>query len=106
MTDLFLQEKYLEVLRAVFRQVCPAATIVAFGSRVKGEAHNGSDLDLAVLSWGGQKECLTGLKNALEDSTLPFLTDIVDFAKVPPAFQQEINKKNVIVYTPENPEER
>lgn len=104
MTDLFLQEKHLEILRTIFRQVCPAATIAAFGSRIKSEAHEGSDLDLAVLNWGGHNDCPAKLKNALEESSLPFLIDIVDFNKVPPAFQQEISKKNVIIYPPETPE--
>lgn len=97
-TDLFLEDKHLKTLINIFEQVCPHATICAFGSRVKNQAHDGSDLDLSVLDWGGQNENLTSLKTALKDSDLPFMVDVSDFKKLPETFQEEILKKNIIIY--------
>lgn len=98
MTDLFLEDKHLKTLLNIFEQVCPHATICAFGSRIKNQAHEGSDLDLSVLDWGGQHENLASLKTALNESDLPFMVDVSDFRKLPKTFQAEIQKKNIIIY--------
>ncbi len=98
MTDLFLKNRHLKILINIFEQICPHATICAFGSRIKNQAHDGSDLDLAVLDWGGQNENLASLKTAINESDLPFMVDVSDFEKLPEAFQREIQKENIVIY--------
>ena len=47
MTDrLDLPRRYREKLEALLRQHVPGVEVWAYGSRVTGESHEGSDLDL------------------------------------------------------------
>ena len=48
MDNLFIKEKHLKNLLLIFENYCPKAEIWAYGSRVDGRAHEGSDLDLCV----------------------------------------------------------
>ena len=64
----------------------------AYDSRVNGNAHEGSDLDLAVIN------PLLQLREALSDSNLPILVDVMDWARIPEAFQKEIKKNYMVVY--------
>ena len=43
-----LKEKHLQILLEIFEGYCPKAEIWAYGSRVYGDSHSGSDLDLVV----------------------------------------------------------
>ena len=51
MGKLFIEPEYLKMLTDIFDNYCPNAKIWAYGSRVKGNAHSGSDLDLVVKSF-------------------------------------------------------
>ena len=95
MTDscLMLEQKYLKELKKIFQQIIPEAQVWAYGSRVDGTAHSGSDLDIAVVGTGD----ITKLKNAIQESNIPFLVDIVKFENLPESFQKEILKKYVVL---------
>ena len=94
MTDSCLMpEQYLEELKNIFQQIIPEAQVWAYGSRVDGTAHSGSDLDIAVVGTGD----ITKLKNAIQESNIPFLVDVVMFENLPESFQKEILKKYVVL---------
>ena len=44
-----LKEKHLQILLEIFEDYCPKAEIWAYGSRVHGDSHSGSDLDLDLV---------------------------------------------------------
>ena len=49
MTDrLALPRRYRDQLEALLREHVPGVEVWAYGSRVNGESHDGSDLDLAL----------------------------------------------------------
>ena len=95
MTDscLMLEQKYLKELKKIFQQIIPDAQVWAYGSRVDGTAHDGSDLDIAVVGTGD----ITKLKTAIQESNIPFLVDVVKFENLPESFQKEILKKYVVL---------
>lgn len=95
MTDnsIYLEQKYLEELKKIFKKTVPVAQIWAYGSRIDGTAHQGSDLDLALVGEGD----ISTLKTALEESNIPFLVDVVKFENLPESFQQEILRKYVVL---------
>lgn len=98
MNNLFIRPEHLAVLLSIFKDYCPNAKIWAYGSRVDGDAHDGSDLDLVIKDFGDEK-CSSGeLKELLNDSNIPFLIDINEFDKLPETFQKEIEKKYIIIY--------
>ena len=98
MNNLFIKQKYLDMLRTIFKQYCPEAEIWAYGSRLGGDAHEGSDLDLAVKTFGDKKCTLTELKQMLNESDIPFLIDILEFDKIPESFQDEIKKNYTVIF--------
>ena len=87
-----------EELSAILQTHLPGRRIWAFGSRATGQRlRRFSDLDLAV---GGEEmplELLDALREALDESRLPFKVDIVDLATVTPEFRARIEPEMVLL---------
>ena len=67
--------------------------IWAYGSRVNGDAHDMSDLDLVVLTESKGKLDINELmdfKNILQKSNIPILIQVLDFNRIPESFQKNI----------------
>ena len=65
----------------------------AYGSRVTGEAHDTSDLDLVLVSKDGKKVDMSefiAFKEALQDSTIPILIQLLDYNRIPESFHKNI----------------
>ena len=93
-----LKKEHLEELRNIFEKYCPKTEIWAYGSRVKGDSHSGSDLDLVVKSFNDENKTITELRHLLNESNIPFLIDINEFDKLPTCFQEEIKKSYVKIF--------
>ena len=102
MSRLFIEQEHLSNLISIFDKYCPKATIYAYGSRLNGDAHSGSDLDLAVKDFGDENCNLIELKEILSQSNIPFLVDILEFSSLPESFQKEILKDFEVIYPAEN----
>jgi predicted nucleotidyltransferase len=98
MANFFIKPETLKEIRAIIKRAYPKAVVWAYGSRVDGDAHSGSDLDLVVKDFGQINGRVAELKEALSESSAPFLIDIFEFDRLPLSFQKEIEKKYVIVY--------
>lgn len=98
MTNLFIKPEYFNMLINIFMQYCPKAEVWAYGSRIKGNAHDGSDLDLVVFDFGDEKCSLAELKDILNDSDIPFLIDINEYKDLTENFQKEIKKKYLKIF--------
>jgi len=98
MDNLFIKEKHLKNLLLIFENYCPKAEIWAYGSRVDGRAHEGSDLYLCVKTFGDDTKNITGLRELLTESNIPFLIDIFEFDKLPESFQKEIEKTHIVIF--------
>lgn len=98
MSELFIEPKYLKMLKDIFNNYCPKAEIWAYGSRIKGEAHSGSDLDLVVKNFNDDNVYLFELQELLSESNIPFFVDIHEFDKLPQSFQDEIKKDYIVIY--------
>ena len=100
MTDrLALPRRYRDQLEALLSEHVPAVEVWAYGSRVNGESHEGSDLDLALR--GPTLEPLDGgfydLLEAIEKSNIPFLVQAHDWAMLPESFHREIEQDHVVM---------
>lgn len=65
----------------------------AYGSRVSGEAHDTSDLDMVLITNDGSKvnrEDFVKFRDALQDSTIPILTQVLDWNRIPKSFHKNI----------------
>lgn len=100
MTDrLDLPLRYREMLDALLQKYVPSAEVWAYGSRINGRCHEGSDLDLVIRS--STLEPLDyeydELLEALEQSSLPILVQAHDWARLPESFHREIERDYVVV---------
>jgi predicted nucleotidyltransferase len=99
-TSLRLPPRYLEMVLTVLSRHLPHAEVWAYGSRVNGDCHDASDLDLVVRNPVALDESLPDLpdlKDALVESNLPIQVDVVDWARIPVPFRREIERAYVVV---------
>lgn len=93
MTDLFLREKDRLAILDLLRIHLPEIEAWAYGSRVNGQAHDGSDLDLVLRSpdlSAIPTDRLNDFNNALSDSNIPIVVDARDWARIPENFKNQI----------------
>ena len=100
MTDrLALPLRYRDQIEALLREHVPGVEVWAYGSRVNGRSHDGSDLDLALR--GPDLEPLDGgfydLLEAIEKSNIPILVQAHDWATLPKSFHREIERDYVVL---------
>lgn len=97
---LDVKPRHREELERLLRERLPGVEVWAYGSRVNGKGHEGSDLDLALRGPGLRPiplDALSGLREALSDSTIPFLVEARDWARMPERFHDEIERSHVVV---------
>ena len=98
MSNLNLKPIHLKILTDIFKSYCPQAEIWAYGSRLGGDSHAGSDLDLIVKSFNSKLPALYELKELIKKSNIPFLVDINEFDDLPESFKEEILKNYTVIY--------
>ena len=97
-SGLHLQPRHRRVIEGLAQEHLPGVEIWAYGSRVNGQSHAGSDLDLVLR---GPKLVkiprvqLGAFGEALQESTLPFLVEARDWARLPKGFHAEIQRNYV-----------
>lgn len=96
MSELYIKPEHLQILKDIFTKYCPNAEIWAYGSRINGNAHQGSDLDLVVKNFNDENKKIYELQELIKESNIPFLVDINLYDNLPPSFQEEINKQYIV----------
>ena len=103
--SLSLRSEHVQELRRLIATHLPHEEVWAYGSRVNGTAHDTSDHDLVVRHPGDLKArqgaAFAKLKEAFSESNLPFLVDLLDWARLPPAFWDTIAEHHAVLYSPE-----
>lgn len=95
---LQLDQKYLDEMLAIVREQVDTRMWrpVLFGSRARGTAQRFSDIDLGFVSSKPLPERVkTALWEALDDSDIPYVVDIVDMQSVSPELRQLAEKEMV-----------
>ena len=96
---LHLLPRHRRLLEALLRRYLPDVEVWAYGSRVNGRSHDGSDLDL-VLRGPDLKEIpidqLVDFEEAVRESNIPFLVEARDWARLPKRFHREIERDCVV----------
>ena len=78
----------------------PRTEAWVYGSRAKWTARPQSDLDLVVFATPEQRPRIGALREAFEESDLPFRVDLFVWDEVPEEFQEEIETEHVILVEP------
>ncbi len=100
---LDLSEQHLGLLCELLDRQVPDAEVWAFGSRVSGGAHEGSDLDLVLRNARDPAQPVVGaqrLRDALQDSLLPMTVEVHEWASLPDSFRPEIAKRHLRIRAP------
>ncbi len=93
-----LEPRHTAEILAILAERAPGATVVAFGSRVTGGARPWSDLDLAVFGDAPLTlRALGRLRDAFEESTLPFRVDVCDGLRLPADLVGHVRSRGEIV---------
>ena len=87
----------LEIVRDILLKHLPAGVKVwVFGSRANWTTKDSSDLDLALGSERKLSHKVLGaLKDAFEDSALPYTVDVVDLNRIGDSFRQIVESEKV-----------
>ncbi|MCY4092996.1 MAG: nucleotidyltransferase domain-containing protein [Caldilineaceae bacterium] len=97
---LHLKARHRRKLEEILREHLPEVEVWAYGSRVSRESHGGSDLDLVLRGPGLEKippANLLDVEEALRESTIPFLVEARDWARLPESFHREIGRDYVVI---------
>ena len=100
MNNLYLRDKDKHKLLQLLNLYLPTVSVWAYGSRVTGQAHDTSDLDLVLRSADLTKipfDELETFLEALRESTIPIIVEARDWARLPASFHEEILKNYVVL---------
>ena len=93
--DITAEER--ETLLSLLEQHLPGAAVWVYGSRTKWTARPQSDLDLVVFPTSEQRKRVGDLREALEESNLPFRVDLFVWDDVPESFRGQIRADHVVI---------
>lgn len=75
----------------------PGAEAWLYGSRARGSARPESDLDMVVFANADQALEVAALREAFDESDLPFRVDLFVWDEIPPEFQEEIARAHQVL---------
>ena len=82
---------------ALLERYLPNTTVWVYGSRAKWTARPQSDLDMVVFATPEQDRQVSGLREAFEESSLPFRVDLFVWDSVPEQFRKRIEVEHVVL---------
>ena len=90
-----IRPDHLEVVQGILREYLPVDVKVwVFGSRANWSTKDSSDLDLALEGESRLSHKLLGtLKDAFDDSALPYTVDVVDLNRIGDSFRQIVESQ-------------
>jgi uncharacterized protein len=99
---VFLVFDFAFVSMDIFDSVDTPLEVWAYGSRVNGTAHSGSDLDLVVRSQNLSKlpiDAYVYLCEKIRNSNIPILVELRDWAMLPDSFHKNILQQYEVLYS-------
>ncbi|GHT85614.1 restriction endonuclease [Spirochaetia bacterium] len=96
-----VSESDYKIIKDIIARYAANCEVRAFGSRYKWTSNDYSDLDLAFA--GDKKLTLAEIgkiRDAFEESDLPFRVDVLDISAISKEFQAIINQGYEVIYSP------
>jgi len=91
-------EKDLNKIKQILTEYVPGLEVRVFGSRVNGRSKPYSDLDLVIVNKEKiDRTILIKLREAFQESNLPFRVDVLDWNRISADFQNIIARNYVII---------
>ena len=86
-----------KTLLALLERHLPDTTVWVYGSRIQWNTRPQSDLDMVVFATPEQNGRVSALREALEESNLPFRVDLFVWDDVPESFRKHIKKDHIVL---------
>ena len=86
-----IDQRHYKAIKEILARFLPYKKVLAYGSRVKWNASDTSDLDLVVFN-ATQKEIYEA-KEAFDESNIPFIIQLLNGYNIPNDFKENIEKK-------------
>ena len=91
-----------KTLLALLARHLPDTTVWVYGSRIQWTARPQSDLDMLVFASPSQNHRVSALREALEESNLPFRIDLFVWDDVPESFRKKIKSEHKVLVEKES----
>jgi len=85
------------ILIELLNQYLPNTEIWLYGSRIKGTSRHNSDLDMVVFTDDNQTMAVFDLKEAFDESDLPFRVDLFTWDDLPESFYENIKSQHIVL---------
>ena len=92
-------DKYLDQVRAIVLEhtINQPVAVYFFGSRARGKYHTDSDVDVAIEPLGPLPPAFfSNLREALEESTVPYRVDVVNLAETSDEFRDQVKAQALV----------
>lgn len=99
---MLLRDKDRERLIQIFSGLTIPVEVWAYGSRVNGTAHSGSDLDLVIRSQNLTPlpiDVFIKLQDSIRESNIPILVELQDWARLPERFRHNIEQQYEVLFS-------
>lgn len=99
-SSIFSSGSYLQRILAIVQEGLKGkhVSVYLFGSRAEGRQHRASDYDLAVDAPEDEDLALHRIRDALEESTIPYTVDVVDLRLADVALKNHIKEKGILLW--------
>jgi predicted nucleotidyltransferase len=100
--DMLIRDKDKQTLLRIFAKLELPIEIWAYGSRVKGTAHEASDIDLVIRTNDLQPLPIDIYQQLVEDikeSNIPVLVELRDWARLPESFHRQIEQHYEVLFS-------
>lgn len=77
-----LKEKHINAITNTFKKYSQIKQVILYGSRAKGNYHNGSDIDLSLKGESLTLSLLFKIETELDDLLLPYKIDLSIYCKI------------------------
>lgn len=92
-----IDKKYKDLFLQIITKHTPDCKVYLFGSRAKGTSAESSDVDLAIDCGDEISPKIMGLiKEDIEESTIPYFVDVVDFNVADEELKKQIIKHGIL----------
>ena len=93
--DITPKEK--QIILDLLNKYIPDAKVWVYGSRVNFTSIPSSDLDMVIFTNKDKRNQVSDLKEAFEESNLPFRVDVFLWDDIPERFRKNIQDSHVVL---------
>lgn len=98
-TTFGLTERDSTTISDILRKYPEVIEVYIFGSRAKGTNKQYSDIDLAIMKGNAGDKTILKIKSDLDDSTLPYSVDLIDYINLTQTeLKEHIDRVGILFY--------